>query len=130
MSGPFAAHPVPFAAAMARGLFRARIVGATDADTIVALLDSGHDGARTLALRVAGVNAAEVRGGTPATRAAGKAAALWADAAVRGRWALVRTYRQSFARYVADVALVGDDGAEQDFAALLVAEGLAVRVMA
>ena len=132
--GLFAEHPVSFSAAMARGLFRAQIVSARDGDTVVALIDQALNTYRTLALRVAGVDAPEIVGGTAESQARATAARAWVDANVVGRWALVRTYksrtgreRVSFDRYEADVT-VCEAGPEWDLADELVRAGHAVRV--
>jgi len=114
--------------------YRARIVRIVDADTVIASLDLGLHCFHTESLRVAGVNAPEVRNADPtgAGRAAVNFVIMWiADAEVdRGTndiyWPFeVETFkdRTTFGRYVAHIIRV-DTG--ESLATALVAAGHAV----
>ena len=91
--------------------YRARFVRAVDGDTIEILVDLGLRVSSTIRVRVADINAPELRG---AEKELGKAARDWvrdflsADGQGEGEsegWLVIRTRKdkRSFNRYVADV---------------------------
>ena len=102
--------------------YRARLVRAIDGDTIEVLLDLGFDVTITAAVRVAGVDTPELRGGTPASRELGREAAAFTErwCGGQGDWPLtvVTSKDRSFARYVGAVGKGGDD-----LAGALIADG-------
>jgi micrococcal nuclease len=103
------------------GTFRAVILRATDGDTLRCLCDCGFSVTRTLDVRLLGVNAPELHGGTVATRAAALRARDFL-AQYEGRTAfLVTRQAKSFDRYLADVVVDGESLAD-----LLLRRGLAV----
>lgn len=127
------AHPVPFAAAQAQGLFRGWVDRVIDGDTISAVLDLGFTVSGTVVIRYEGIDAPEVVG---ANRAAGLAAkAALAELIPAGAPVLLRTTRVrrsgemavTFGRYIAVVYRVGADGGLIDTGAELVEAGHAVR---
>ncbi len=112
--------------------YRARIVRIVDADTVIASLDLGLHCFHTESLRVAGVNAPEVRNADPtgAGRAAVNFVIMWIaeaeDNALTGGWPFeIETMkdRQTFGRYVAHI-IRADTG--ESLATALVAAGHAV----
>ena len=130
MSSIFDKHPVPFPPRQLRG-FVDRVI---DGDTYWITVDCGFHASMTIAVRLRGVNAAEL------TTEAGKLARAAVQRMIEGKPVLVTTYRdkQSFARWVADVQFYtpppdyGIDsegpGTWADFADWLVGAGFAVRV--
>lgn len=88
--------------------YRARFVRAVDGDTIEILVDLGLRVSSTIRVRVADINAPELRG---AEKELGKAARDWvrdflsADGQGEKGWLVIRTRKdkRSFNRYVADV---------------------------
>lgn len=126
----FASHPVGFAAAMARGLWRGIGKGAHDGDTLIAFADKGMFDYQMVALRLLGVNAPEIVGTTGDVFARAQAAQRRVDELTTGRPILFRTQmsragseRMSFDRYLADV-WVFVSGAEYLLTQILLAEGL------
>jgi endonuclease YncB( thermonuclease family) len=101
------------------GVFRAVILRVVDGDTVAALCDLGFSVTRTLHVRLAGINAAELHGGTEASRARAQAARAFL-VGYEGRTGLLVTRQtKSFDRYVGDVVVDG-----QSLAAALLAAGL------
>ncbi len=108
--------------------YRGVLKRAVDGDTVRVSLDLGLRVYTEVALRIAGINAPEVYRGTPEDRQAGIEARDFL-ARYEGRDLLVTTHkdRQSFNRYVADVALTLTG---EDIADLMVQAGHAVWVTA
>ena len=116
MTWPIFDPAVPFPG----GTFRALLVRATDGDTVRCLADCGFLVTRTLDIRLEGVDAAELRGGTPETRAKAQAARAFL-AQYEGRTVLLHTRQaKSFDRYVGTVVVDG-----MSLSAALLARGLA-----
>lgn len=110
--------------------YRAYIVRVIDGDTVVALIDKGFENIKREKLRLAGVDAPEVRPkrGTEEERTAEKAAAKIATDRVRelieGKQVVIRTYKTGkFGRWLADIYLPGEPG--RTINELLLTEGLA-----
>ncbi len=107
------------------GPYRARIKHVTDADSVDVLIDAGLNQYRYLTVRLAGVDAPELRRGDPVERARARLATERVRELVALESAcVIETQKdsRSFGRYIAKVTLA--DG--QDLGELLVAEGLAV----
>ena len=88
--------------------YRARFVRAVDGDTIEVLVDLGLRVSSTIRVRVADINAPELRG---AEKELGKAARDWVQNYLADEtWLLIRTRKdkRSFNRYVADVWRASD----------------------
>lgn len=133
-------HPTPYAAAMRRGLVRARCVSVIDGDTYDFILDLGWYQYTYGRLRLRGADRPEMH---TQTLVAGRAAKSRAEELLLERYALVRTHRgeKSFDRFIADVWVPAErwnapDGVKAigvpqhtrwwSLAALLVSEGRAV----
>ena len=106
--------------------YRARPERVVDADTIYVTVDHGMRILSAQSIRVRGVNAPEIYGGTDQEKAAGRAARTfvieWLENVPVGPWPLrINTYKdtQSFNRYVADVT----DTAGRNLAADIIAAG-------
>jgi hypothetical protein len=106
----FESHPVPFATAMAEGLFRGIVDLVHDGDSYFCLVDLGFTTYEYVEIRLADVNTAEIVG---TERAQGLAAKSFVEAAIGGQPVLLKTRLDtsggevmSFVRYVADVWLV------------------------
>ena len=86
--------------------YRARCESVTDGDTIRATLDMGCHCYHVEAIRLRGVDTAEVRGAERPDGIVARAfVQLWVDTAGTGEWPLiVETHKgETFGRYVADV---------------------------
>lgn len=102
------------------GTFRAVILRAIDGDTVLVLVDVAFSVTRTMSVRLRGINAPELHGGTAETRARAQAAKAFV-AQYEGRTALLETTQsKSFDRYLASVTIDGHSLAD-----LVVAAGLA-----
>ena len=109
------------------GPYRAIIKHVVDADSVDVLVDGGFNQYRYLTIRLAGVNAPELRGGDAASKARARAASVRVKALVAASpFCVIEPVPDAltFGRYVARITL--SDG--QDLGELLVAEGLAERV--
>jgi len=107
----FADHPATFAAAMARGLARARCVRVIDGDTVDVLLDHGWHVYSYQRLRILGVDAPELNSSDSGERErAQRARGFVVDRVVEAPL-LVRSHknRKSFDRFLADVYLPSAD---------------------
>ena len=130
----FDAHPVSFAAAMARGLWRGIGKGVHDGDTLLVFADKGMFDYQMLTIRLLGINTPEIVGTTGAVLARAQAAKdrlgeLTHDCPLLFKTQINRAgaERMTFDRYLADVwATVVTAGVlqEVDVAAVLLAEGL------
>ncbi len=90
--------------------YRGKVVRVVDGDTLVVHLDLGLRVYTEVSLRLAGINAPEMRQGTKEDRAAGSSARDYlATLLPPGAEVYVRTHKdkQTFNRYVADVFHVG-----------------------
>jgi micrococcal nuclease len=108
--------------------YRARLLQVVDGDTVDVLLDLGLGIHREERLRLARIDAPEVRG---AEAAQGRAASLrlrvLLGTAVDG-WLLVRTIkdkREKYGRYLAEMIAPQGDGTAVNASDALLAEGLA-----
>lgn len=127
----FENHPVSFASAMARGLWRGIGKGAHDGDTILVFADKGMFDYQMVTLRLLGINTAEIVGTTGdvlelARRALARTEGLTLNQPLLFRTTLNRTggERMSFDRYLADVRVFHPEAGELDLVTLLLAEGL------
>ncbi len=136
-------HPISYSEAMRRGLVRAVCLRVIDGDTADFLLDLGWLTYAHARVRLYGVDTPELRGTTGAKLAKARRATHRLEQLVRGRPALLRSYkdRRTFDRFVAEVfvpagraraverhALVEGGGPWWSVADVLVAEKLAVTV--
>lgn len=106
--------------------YQGTVVRVIDGDTVEIAVDCGFRITHTLQLRLAGINAPELRG---EDRPDGLTAVSALSELVRGQTVRVRTHKdgRSFSRYVGDL-FVERDGALVDVADVMVNGGYAVRV--
>tara|TARA_R110000796_G_scaffold17656_2_gene54217 strand:- start:27457 stop:27813 length:357 start_codon:yes stop_codon:yes gene_type:complete len=105
-------------------LYRAFVLSAYDGDTVKVKIDLGFSIFSVVVLRLKGIDTPELRGGTPETKAAGRAARDFTRSKLVGQWCLVQTEQDKkgkYGRYIAEIILNGIS-----FNNLLVAEGHAV----
>ena len=95
-------HPTPYAAAMERGLVRAKCLNVVDGDTYDFLLDLGWYQYTYGRVRLRGADTPELK---KPTLEAGRAAEARAAELLLDRHSLVRTHKgeKSFDRFIADV---------------------------
>ncbi len=107
--------------------YRAQFVRALDGDTIEVNVSLGMYVYHIMHLRIAGINAPEIRGDA---LGAGVIAALALADLLTDRQLYIRTHKdgRSFARFVGDVFVSDDTGELIDVAATMVERGHAVRV--
>ncbi len=107
--------------------YRGELVRALDGDTIEVNVSLGMHLYHIMHLRIAGINAPEVRGDE---LGAGVIAALALTDLLKDRQLYIRTHKdgRSFARFVGDVFVSDDTGELIDVAARMVVDGYAVRV--
>lgn len=100
-----ARHPVSFADARAAGLTRGVCLHVVDGDTADFLLDLGWYHYAYTSLRLAGVDAAEIRGGSAADRKRAAEARRRLAVLLKGRPVLVESHQETitFGRFIADV---------------------------
>lgn len=96
--------------------YPARVTAVIDGDTVEAVVDLGLDTARTVRVRLAGIDAPEVRG---TTRLEGLVSAAWLRAWVQARDSRVRLFVEGTDKYGRVVArLIGADGEDASAASL------------
>lgn len=137
------AHPAGYSDARAQGLVRAHCFCVVDGDTADFMLDLGFHQYAYVALRLARVNTAEIRGTSKRVRALALRAKARVDALLHDRPVLIRSDRQltTFERFVAEVFLQldppGPAGVDKksvsghrwhNLSDVLLAEGLAVPI--
>jgi hypothetical protein len=133
----FDTHPVSFADAMSRGLWRGIGKGAHDGDTIIAFVDKGMFDYQMVTLRLimadgTPINAPEIVGTSGEVLLRAQQAQEFAERQTLGRPLLFRTVmaktgseRMSFDRYIANVSVFNPlDRSEQDLGGLLHQAGL------
>lgn len=110
--GPFAAHPVSFDAAQARGCYRAVCEGVVDGDTFYALVDLGFYCYTYHSIRIQGIDAPELFSGTPESRQLGLASRDQLRLNIEGMPLLLDTDRDrtTFGRFVATAFGYKHDG--------------------
>jgi micrococcal nuclease len=92
----------------------AAVVTVTDGDTFVADLAIWHRWTMRAHVRLLGIDAAEMRGGTEESRAEAKAARAWLEERIGGRAVIVRAVGEdSFGRVLAEVYADGENLSEQ-----------------
>lgn len=120
----FAGHPAPFKTT----LWRAWMLGNYDGDTLTVRIDSGFFDTRTSDVRVLGINAPELKAGTPASRAKGQYAKqfLALHVPVGTPLELVTTLdpnlddpTEKYGRVLASVTVYTPNGATFDLATLM-----------
>lgn len=109
--------------------YRATAARVIDGDSLEVAVDCGFRISHTIQVRIAGINAPEIRG---PSQDAGDAAKYALQYLLADRTLYVATHRdgRSFARYIADCWVEDEDGTLIDVATEMVARGHAVRVTA
>jgi micrococcal nuclease len=96
-------HPVSFEDARSAGQMRGQCTRVIDGDTIEALMDLGFNVQLVMRFRLKDFDAAEVRGTSGKELRLARRQTRQLEALVLDKAILVRTYRPSFERYVAEV---------------------------
>jgi micrococcal nuclease len=106
--------------------YKALVARVVDADTIDVIIDLGFGVHKTERLRIAGIDAAEVRG---PEKVIGKQAKAFVEKLILDRQVIVFTLQEKgkFGRYIADV-VYDIEGGQANLGAVLVEKGFAVKV--